>query len=74
MPNATDTSPDLATLLRRRRAELGITQAALAQQVGVTQSAVAGWESGAALPRPAKVLALADLLGVQVQHLVELMA
>lgn len=39
------------------RAELGLTQAALAAEVGVDQSTVSNWENGATTPRgPARKL------------------
>lgn len=35
--------------IRRRRIELGLTQADLAERVGVTQVAVSHWERGGAM-------------------------
>ena len=42
--------PDLATTIRRARADAGISQAALAARAGTSQPALARYETGAALP------------------------
>lgn len=44
----------------------GLNQAALAQACGVSREAVSKWFAGESLPRPAKLRALADTLGVDV--------
>ena len=51
------------------RERVGLTQAALAQKIGVTQQAVASWEAGKTLPRPSMLLRLADVLGCTVDEL-----
>lgn len=51
------------------RERVGLTQAALAMKIGVTQQAVASWEAGKTLPRPAMLLRLADVLGCTVDEL-----
>ena len=54
----------LAETLRVRREEVGLSQAQLAARIGVGQQAVSRWERGEAVPRPARVLALADALNL----------
>ena len=48
---------------------LGLTQQELAELVGVTKRAVAGWETEGALPRPATLRKLADTLQVSIEYL-----
>ena len=48
--------------VRARREELGLAQERLAAELGVTQQTVSRWENGMALPRPARLLALARIL------------
>lgn len=52
----------LGEALKVRREELGLGQEALADTLGVSQQTVSRWETGLALPRPARVVQLADLL------------
>lgn len=52
-PSAHDFSPDVLVDLRR---SAGLSQAALAQAVGVSKGSVRGWESGLKIPQ-------ADVLG-----------
>lgn len=49
--------------LKALRKERKLSQAALSAQLGVTQQAVAKWESGRSTPDPATVARLAALLG-----------
>lgn len=51
------------------RKSKGLTQAQLGELVGAGRSAVAMWETGAALPRPDKLRKLAQILGVTVDQL-----
>lgn len=53
----------------RERAKL--TQQAVADELGTDRSTVAKWETGAALPRADKLLALARLYGCTVEALLE---
>ncbi|MBQ2700419.1 MAG: helix-turn-helix transcriptional regulator [Clostridia bacterium] len=46
-----------------------LTQAELGKMVGASRSAIAMWETGAALPRPDKLRKLAQILGVTVDQL-----
>lgn len=54
----------LGETLRIRREELGFGQERVASKLGVTQQTVSRWEKGLAVPRPARVVELADLLDV----------
>ena len=47
--------------LKIARIKAGMTQAEVAQAVGVNQASVSLWESGVTLPRAATLVALADL-------------
>lgn len=52
----------LADVVRRRREELALGQAELAEKLGVSQQTVSRWEGGQALPRPRRVDELAEIL------------
>lgn len=66
-----DRSPSgqLGSRLRQWRKAKGLTQEALAEQVGVSKPAISSWEKGRAQPRPARAAAVAKALGVPVQSL-----
>ena len=51
------------------RKEKGLSQEALGELVGVTRQAVSKWETGAADPSTANLLALAKLYGVSAEEL-----
>ena len=53
--------PDLATCVRVRRRELGLSQAQLAERVGVCILTVKGWESGSQSPRDRNRARLAEV-------------
>lgn len=55
------------TDLRRRR---GLSQAQLADRLGVTRQSVSKWETGEAMPELSKLIALADLFEVSLDYLV----
>lgn len=55
----------LGELMRARRLELRLEQAELAELVGVSQQTISRWERGEALPRRARVQALAAALGTE---------
>ena len=57
-------------LLELRRRE-GLSQEQLADRLGVTRQSVSKWESGAAVPELAKLVALSDLFSVSVDYLVK---
>lgn len=61
--------PALGKALRQRRDELGLGQEQLAAQLGVTQQTVSRWEMGLATPRPARIVELAHLLGLDAGEL-----
>lgn len=54
----------LGDVLRRRREERGWGQAEIADRLGVTQQTVSRWENGDSLPRPRRLLEIAELLGL----------
>lgn len=54
----------LGRTVRLRREELGLGQERLAAALGVRQQTVSRWEHGLAVPRPGRVVALAQLLDV----------
>ena len=60
---------DLGKKIRAHRDELGLTQAELADKLGLTYSSVSQWESGRATPRTPILRQLADLFGVTVAEL-----
>lgn len=60
----------LAEKLRQLCQRRGLTQAALAREVGVDQKAVSGWLSGS-VPRAAALKSLADYFGVRVVDLTD---
>lgn len=55
--------------LKHYRIAAGLTQAALARELGVTPSAVSGWELGKYQPGAALVPRMADLFGISDQQL-----
>lgn len=55
--------------IKKNRCALGLTQAELAERVSVTQSQVAQWERGAAMPSAAKLPLLAEALGCTIDDL-----
>ncbi len=61
----------VGTRIRAARLARGMTQAALANAVGVTRSAVAQWETDRAGQVRANLTRIASVLGVSVQFLLE---
>ena len=55
--------------LIRLRAEKGLSQEGLANELGVSRQAVSKWEAGAAMPELAKLVALAQLFDVSLDYL-----
>ena len=51
------------------RKELGLTQAALGEKLGITDRAVSKWETGKSLPDASIMLELCDILGINVNEL-----
>lgn len=60
---------DLGKKIRAHRDELGLTQAELANKLGLTYSSVSQWESGRATPRTPILRQLADLFDTTVADL-----
>lgn len=60
---------EVAQLIRSRRQELGLTQAALAERIHVSAKAVSKWERAAGMPDAAIVPALSAALGVSANSL-----
>jgi transcriptional regulator with XRE-family HTH domain len=52
----------MAREARRRRIELGLSQARLASSLGVSTTQIGRWERGEAVPTPAQLRALAEVL------------
>lgn len=52
------------TTLRVLRAERDLTQASLAQALGVTQKVISSWETGRSNPRPAMMQKVEGYFGV----------
>lgn len=59
----------LSLRLKQLRKERGLTQGALASRLGVTQQAVAKWETGRTLPEPGLIARMANLFGVTTDYL-----
>ena len=59
----------LANKLKERRAELGVTQAELAERVGVTRKTVNTVENGVFTPSAMLAIKLAKALGLSVEQL-----
>jgi putative transcriptional regulator len=59
----------LANGLKERRTELGLTQAELAEKVGVTRKTVNTVENGVFTPSATLAIKLAKALGVTVEQL-----
>lgn len=59
----------LGETVKIRREELGLDQATVAQEIGVSQQTVSRWEKGFGMPRPGRVIALARLLELDLAHL-----
>lgn len=55
--------------IKRLREAAGMTQAELADKIGVTQPIVASWETGVKNPRAAKLPKLAQILGCTIDDL-----
>ena len=60
---------EIGALIRDLRAQKGLTQRHIAQQLGVTEQAVSRWERGIGLPDPALIRDLALTLGVNADTL-----
>ncbi len=63
--------PTIGERIRLARKRAGLNQAALAERLGVTQPAVANWESGVHDPRRVVLAKLADALGTSLDWLAD---
>ena len=61
---------DLGTYIQQLRKERGISQEALAEQVGVSRQAVGKWEQNLSYPSTENLLALAQIFGVSADTLI----
>lgn len=57
--------------IKKRRLAAGLTQAELAEKIGVTRSAVALWETGRKYPRGKDIPLIANLLHCSIDELYE---
>ena len=55
--------------IKAYRKQCGMSQAELANRVGVERSAVAKWESGKSLPQAAHLVKLAEIFGCSVDEI-----
>ncbi len=56
---------------KKLRSEIGLTQKDLADKLGIKQSAVAMWETGKSKPRTEDLYAIAAVLNVSVEKVLE---
>ncbi len=59
-----DNNSPLAEAVRQARQRAGLSQAELAERLGLRQSSVSQWERGVTKPKTVHLLALADALGI----------
>ena len=59
----------LAECLRQNRQRCGLTQEGVAEALNVSRQAVSKWETGAAEPTAANLLALSQLYGISAEEL-----
>lgn len=64
--------PELANQLKELRSAAGLTQASLAEKVGVSRKTINTVENGVFVPSTILALRLATVLGVNVEQLFEL--
>lgn len=57
--------------IKEMRDRAGITQAALAEELGTTQACIASWETSASVPRTDKLPKIAKILGCSINELFE---
>ncbi len=59
----------IGEIIKELRTERGLSQAALAKEIGVSQKAVDYWERGINEPKASYILALAEFFGVSSDEL-----
>lgn len=55
--------------IKKYRLSINLTQVQLARRLGVTQSSVAMWETGKAMPRASMLVEMGKLFGVTIEQL-----
>ena len=55
----------IGAFIAAKRKEAGLTQAALAEKLGITDRAVSKWERGICLPDASIILDLCQILNIQ---------
>ena len=58
--------------IRQLRLEDGLSQAQLAQEIGISQSAIGYWEQGSRVPNANAIIALAKYFGVTSDYILGL--
>ena len=61
----------IGQMIRDARIRKGMTQAGLAETIGVSQGAVGQWEQGMTIPRPMHIVRLSTLLDIPVEELLK---
>ena len=61
----------IGQMIRDARIRKGMTQAGLAENIGVSQGAVGQWEQGMTIPRPKHIIRLSSLLEIPVEELLK---
>lgn len=61
----------IGQMIRDARIKKGMTQADLAETIGVSQGAVGQWEQGMTIPRPKHIVLLSTLLEIPVEELLK---
>ena len=61
----------IGQMIRLARIKKGMTQADLAETIGVSQGAVGQWENGMTIPRPKHIVRLSSLLEIPVDELLK---
>lgn len=61
----------IGQMIRDARIRKGMTQAGLAETIGVSQGAVGQWEQGMTIPRPKHIVRLSTLLDIPVDELLK---
>ncbi len=59
----------IGEIIKELRTERGLSQAALAREIGVSQKAIDYWERGINEPKASYILALAEFFGVSSDEL-----
>ncbi len=59
----------IGEIIKELRTERGLSQAALAKEIGVSQKAVDYWERGINEPKASYIVALAEFFGVSSDEL-----